>query len=993
MTRSSSRRGEPDKALRVVVRAEGPTRVLTVIDEKVHVMRPLASGQATSTPEAAAESMVKQQKQALLSVTQHSTAPGEFSSTGLPIWELVVDLSSVGLSLVSATHEVAYLRLTGARVTATASAARHSLGFTVKGIQLDNPSPWVAFPVTLVLPAPVSRLGSSMAAAVEMTPAPALQVLVSLWQRRPAGVLCVEVAQFQMRSVAVYLDQQHLEEVAAEVGTVMQGPGGSDSGTISTATAGAVSGGGAGEGIMSPSSVRATRASSSVAASHQPDTVLGGGGDEIMNEDNITENKNNIECSRGAGTPVTSIVNLLLTAAPESLATSGRQTPTLVLEKDNRGVSAAASTQNIEGLGDNSIHTTTPVAPATTNTTTSLFPTMPRLPIQNFSALQAANRTPRVDSSARTTTARTHNLAALLTSPAGVASVLAPAAAAMALQGMGNGGSSSWHRQKIYMDTLSIAPIEVTLSFLSSPVHHYVAAHPRLATLQRLLSLVDVEDARVWLAGLNLSNPLMDAEALGQALQRHYLRSLLPELYKIVGSASMIGDPVSLLQHLGAGVWTFVSAPAEGLLASARALGPRQFLLGVIRGTQGLLLNIVFAISNATTKASGAARKAIVVWGLDRQDEPLGAGTFRRRVMFIEGGGPLRGYDDQGEDSLLSAILRGLAGLISEPIRGVEEAGIVGFIKGLQRGALRAVALPLAVLLEMSARFADSVRRAVAGSSNLGWLRPPRHVSPSEALAPYDWSSAMGRWLLTELQIIEAHVAARRREKMAANHHHYHQNHHDYHHHVYDHSSTSGRSSVASNTSGGSGSHGASEGRDDQYSNSRSAIDGASSASVSASPATGITGDIETFLLCVPTTATTTSSTATSQKHNACYLVLTSKRVLYVCAKGLMWEPDVQWQGAMCDLELVSHVNGEVAVRFVANPPPLKVAAAPYSLRSSASSSGGRVLGGGKVSTEGMFSFLRVECEDNETAEQVKNVTQEAMKAAVPRGGLLRLVA
>ena len=110
----------------------------------------------------------------------------------------------------------------------------------------------------------------------------------------------------------------------------------------------------------------------------------------------------------------------------------------------------------------------------------------------------------------------------------------------------------------------------------------------------------------------------MDAEALGQAFQRHYLRSLIPELYKLVGAASVIGDPVSLLQHLGAGVWTFVSAPAQGLVQSARALGPRQFLVGVLRGTRGLLMSVVFAASNAATKAAGAARKAIVVWGLDR---------------------------------------------------------------------------------------------------------------------------------------------------------------------------------------------------------------------------------------------------------------------------------------------------------------------------------------------------------------------------------------
>ena len=963
--------------LRVVVRAEGPTRVVTVIDEKFHVMRPLsntAAGQGTTPPATtAAALMAKQQQQSQLSITQHPAGP-DLSLSG-PIWEIIVDLSSVGVSLVSATHEVAYLRLTGTRVTVAAGAARHSLGFTVKGIQLDNPSPWVAFPVTLVLPAPVSRLGSSMAAAVEMTPAPALQILVSLWQRRPAGVLCVEIAQFQMPSVAVYLDQQHLEEVAAVVSTVMQGPGDGTPTATPTATGRAYS---IGEGVASPSSVHATKASSM--SLQQPDSVLGSGGgvDKIGTE--ASDKKDAVNSSGGAGTRVTSSVDLdvLTTTAPESLATSGRQTPALVL-----GEGLAESNNNNQ-----------------TSATSQLFPTMPRLPLQNLAALQAAaaaTATPRrVDSTPLATARKTTADPATFTTPHGgysVATVLAPAAAAMALQGITTeANSSSWHRQKIYMDTLSIAPIEVTLSFLSSPVHHYVAAHPRLAALQRLLSLADVEDARVWLAGLTWANPYMDAEALGQKLHRHYFVSLLPELYKLVGAASVIGDPVSLFQHLGAGVWTFVSAPAEGLLASARALGPRQFLLGVLRGTQGLLLNVVFAISNATTKAAGAARKAIVVWGLDRQDEPLGAGSFRRRVMFIEGGGLRRGYDGESEDSLLSAVLRGLAGLISEPIRGVEEAGLVGLVKGLQRGALRAVALPLAVLLEMSARFADSVRRAVAGSSNLGWLRPPRHVSPSEALAPYDWSSAMGRWLLTELQTVEAHSAARRREKMAANH-------HDHHYHLH-HGHLSGRSSVASNAGSGSlgsGSLGsASSLRDDYGSGSGSTFNtGGASMSLNGSGTTSSLSpsahssihtpsllDVETFLLCVPTGGATTP-VAGSQKHNACYLVLTSKRVLYVRAKGLMWEPDVQWQGSMCDLELVSHVAGENDVRFVAHPPPMKVAA-PLSLLSSAGSGGGST---GRKTSQAMFSFLRVDCENAEIAEKVKNVTQTAMRAAVPRGG------
>ena len=284
-----------------------------------------------------------------------------------------------------------------------------------------------------------------------------------------------------------------------------------------------------------------------------------------------------------------------------------------------------------------------------------------------------------------------------------------------------------------------------------------------------------------------------------------------------------------------------------------------------------------------------------------RQDEPLGAGNFRRRVVFVEEGSR-RGLDTDRDGALLSAILQGFAGLISEPIRGVEEEGIRGLVTGLQKGSFKAVALPLAALLEMIARFADSVRRAVAGSNNLGWLRPPRHVSTSEALAPYDWSSAMGRWLLCELERAEIQAAAR----------------------------------------------------------ARSGIGGGNE--LPALPA-------EVFLLCCPA------------KMASSYFILTSRRIVYVKAKGLMWEPELIWESAAIDVELVTHVIGSCAVEFVAHPPqqrkkvPFLVGGTPRRPR------------------ELLFSFLRVEFEDAAAAEHVKETAQRLLKAALPSLGVVNFLA
>lgn len=54
--------------------------------------------------------------------------------------------------------------------------------------------------------------------------------------------------------------------------------------------------------------------------------------------------------------------------------------------------------------------------------------------------------------------------------------------------------------------------------------------------------------------------------------------------------------------------------------------------------------------------------------------------------------------------------------------------GLLGLLGGMRRGVIGVVVLPLASLLEMLASTADSIRRAVAGSSNVGWVRPPRWV-------------------------------------------------------------------------------------------------------------------------------------------------------------------------------------------------------------------------------------------------------------------------
>lgn len=168
--------------------------------------------------------------------------------------------------------------------------------------------------------------------------------------------------------------------------------------------------------------------------------------------------------------------------------------------------------------------------------------------------------------------------------------------------------------KKYYFDQLSISPTEISLSFTSSTPSDEAGAVP---LLQQVVALADVEDARLWISGLLIKDTLMDRDALSSILERHYKRAFILEMFKLVGAANVFGDPLAIFHHIGLGFWEFMSGPLIGLIESARTFGPKQFILGLLSGTKGLLQNIVFAASNAACKASSAAHKAIVMWGFD----------------------------------------------------------------------------------------------------------------------------------------------------------------------------------------------------------------------------------------------------------------------------------------------------------------------------------------------------------------------------------------
>ena len=564
-----------ERSLRVVIRAEGPTRVLTIMDTAQHV--------SPSPPSLSPPAFQPAPKAMALPPLSNAKSEVQGGMTSGNLWEVSCEFVSIGISLVHLETEIAYLKAGAFSMSMGASAARYALSLELKHIQMDNPSSHTEFPVTIVLPAPASQLGSTVVAAVEKRRRPAVSARLAVWRRRPAGVLCVEQAELQLGSAGLFLEQKYIMTLISAI--------------------------------------------------------------------------------RSLSTP--------------HLLSDGKN-------DDGNFWGAAELTPDAEVL-----------------------------------LAAAAGQGPPVDISS------------------------------MSLK----------QQLKVYIDSLFIGPLDVAVSFHPAPFDAPLN-RPGAMAIQGLLSLADVEDARLSLSGLELHNPLMAISALAQHLQRHYTRAVLPELYKIVGSASVFGDPVRLFHHLGLGVWSFLASPAAGLVESARKRGIQQFLTGFVTGTKGLFENVVFALSNAAAKGAGAARKAIVVLGLESQRNWQSNLNLKLLQSSTQGYGDVlvflpasarrknRHHSDQG---LVGAIFAGIIGLMAEPVHGFDQHGLAGLARGLQRGALGLVVLPVASLLETSAHVAHSIRRAVAGTSGVGWSRPPRQVLRSSPLPLYDRSDAMGRWLLSQI--------------------------------------------------------------------------------------------------------------------------------------------------------------------------------------------------------------------------------------------------
>jgi vacuolar protein sorting-associated protein 13A/C len=128
------------------------------------------------------------------------------------------------------------------------------------------------------------------------------------------------------------------------------------------------------------------------------------------------------------------------------------------------------------------------------------------------------------------------------------------------------------------------------------------------------LALTTVEDAPISLNALKMDNVFGSSQELALILQEQYTARLKRNLFKILGSTALIGNPIMLANSLGTGVKDFFYKPVEGFVD-----GPLEGGYGIVKGAGSLLKNTVQGTFGSASNIFGSLSKGILVLASDKK--------------------------------------------------------------------------------------------------------------------------------------------------------------------------------------------------------------------------------------------------------------------------------------------------------------------------------------------------------------------------------------
>ncbi|KAJ8906925.1 hypothetical protein NDN08_003409 [Rhodosorus marinus] len=303
--------------------------------------------------------------------------------------------------------------------------------------------------------------------------------------------------------------------------------------------------------------------------------------------------------------------------------------------------------------------------------------------------------------------------------------------------------------QCVYVETLLLAPVKITLNMASSrtplprrPGSYWGLIRTLIATFG------NVENAEFRLNALQLRHTFDTKEDLLSLIGEFYAGQLNKQKLTLFTSNNLIGNPSVLFEHISTGAKDFFVEPYK-------VKSGAEFLPELYKGGTSLIGNtlggIVGAVGSIPKALAGTMESAVSDRGYAATRSAIYGGSHRTTKNFRQGLA-------RGAMSLGHGISSGVTGLFRDPYRGAIAAGPAGFFRGLGKGVVGGVLKPLTGALDLIAEPTIGLRSTIVTISRdfAAPSRPPRAFlgtdNVNRRLITYDFQQSLGSYIMTSLR-------------------------------------------------------------------------------------------------------------------------------------------------------------------------------------------------------------------------------------------------
>ncbi|OCH96150.1 vacuolar protein sorting-associated protein 13 [Obba rivulosa] len=302
----------------------------------------------------------------------------------------------------------------------------------------------------------------------------------------------------------------------------------------------------------------------------------------------------------------------------------------------------------------------------------------------------------------------------------------------------------------VYFEVLELQPIRLSISFMRteriSSEDKLSIRNPFAVVINAITMAVgNINDAPLEMNALAIKDMRLTLPDLQDRIMHHYRQEVLRQLYRILGSADFIGNPVGLFTNVSSGVADIFYEPFNGVVMH----GNRDIGVGIAKGAASFVKKTVFGFSDSVTKFTSSVGKGLSATTFDAEYQ------LRRRMNQRRNKPRHAIYGvTAGAEAFASSVVSGVEGVVMKPLEGAESEGAKGFFKGVGKGLIGAVTKPVVGVFDLASNLSEGIRNTTTVFDNPARdrVRPPRLIPSDGVLVPYSEREALGQYWMKDLE-------------------------------------------------------------------------------------------------------------------------------------------------------------------------------------------------------------------------------------------------